>query len=97
MPKKNLRRQMLRRVLILGALLSLFFVAETRSPRLSMISSESRGMKGAAENYAGNQTRSERAAAHVALMRLPISFEAAQTANQFLVQRSGYRLLLKAS
>jgi uncharacterized repeat protein (TIGR01451 family) len=97
MPKKSFRRQTLRRAFLLGALPFLFFVSTLFSPPGSIISTKSQVMKRSAERPAGDQIQDGRAAAKTALMRLPISFEPGDQANQFFVRGSGYRLLLTAS
>jgi len=97
MPKKSFRRQTLRRAFLLGALPFLFFVSTLFSPPGSIISTKSQAMKRLPERPAGDQIQDGRAAARTALMRLPISFEPGDQANQFFVRGSGYRLLLTAS
>jgi uncharacterized repeat protein (TIGR01451 family) len=92
LPKKSLHRQRLHLVLLLGAFV---FITEILSPQLSIISSQSQATKGSA-HFSG-QTQIQRAAAHAAAMRLPISFEAGDKANQFLVRESHYDLVLDAS
>jgi len=96
MPKKSFRRQTLGRTFLLGALLFLFIVVEVPSPPDSIHLIRSRAHNGAAETSGANQPKDVSTAAKTALMRLPISFEPGNQANQFLVVGSGYHLLLTA-
>jgi len=79
----------------LGPVLILFFAIEF-SYRPSPIT---RG-RARAENHSPeiislpDSTQNSREAAKTAFMHLPLSFEAAEASNQFLVRGSGYRLLL---
>jgi len=94
-PKKSFRRQMIRWISLLGAFLSLIFTVEILSQPGAILFTKSQVNK-RAESPTGNRIR-ESASAKSALMRLPISFEPAPKADQFLVQEGGYRMLLTAA
>ena len=94
-PKKSFRRQMIRWISLLGAFLSLFFTAEILSQPGAILFTKSHANK-RAESPAGNRIQ-DSASAKSALMRLPISFEPAPKADQFLVQEGRYRMLLTAA
>jgi uncharacterized repeat protein (TIGR01451 family) len=96
-PKRNSRRQTLRLAFLSGFVLLLILGGISRVP-LPVTSSQSQTPKNSPPDLSGAaRNQNEASAAKAALLNLPLSFEPAANANQFLVRGSGYRLLLTPS
>jgi len=98
MPRNIFRRQWLRSVIFFFSFLLFFLVAESLCLTGPIINHPTHAEnKSGIDNPLRNQTQGSKATARTALMNLPLSFEAAEKPNQFLVHGGGYRLMIGSS
>src|SRR6266849_10944904 len=100
MPTKVSSRRTPSSIVLLLAFLSLLFLSLTyvSAPLLSEKCSASSGAApDSPRPPAGQSAQAARSAVNSALLNLPLSFEPAEQANEFLVRGAGYRLLVAPS
>jgi len=98
MPRNIFRRQWLRSVTFFFSFLLLFLVAESLCLTGPIINHPIHAEnKSGIDNPLRDQTQGSKATARTGLMNLPLSFEAAEKPNQFLVHGGGYRLMIGPS
>src|SRR5712692_7196938 len=98
MPKNFFPRRKPRFAFLLIAFLSLFLLGEASRQTAPVVTRQTHAQnRGREDSDHRDQTEKARSAATAALMNLPLSFEPACVADQFLVRGAGYRLLLTSS
>lgn len=98
MPRKILRRRWLRSAIFLFSFVLLFLAAESFYSNGPIINPPAHAeKKSGTDNPRRDPTQGSKATARTALMNLPLSFEAAEKPNQFLLHGSGYRLMIEPS
>src|SRR5216683_1301585 len=97
-PKRLFRRRQSPFAFLVLAFLSLLLLVglSRQRPRVVARKIHEQNRAGDVSNHR-DQTENARSAATAALMNLPLSFEPADGANQFLVRGAGYRLRLTSS
>src|SRR5260370_15135472 len=97
MPKNYVPRRNLRFVVLPFSLLFLLLLGEVTRPAATNITRRARAQNRGREDYDCTDQSDARSVAKAVLMNLPLSFEPASDANQFIVRGAGSRLLLSSS